>query len=240
MLNPNPIPAVGSRWLKSRTHGRPPVEVEVLRNDERNANDDLMIRYRELKSQYERRLQFFTWRLPSYVVPAAPATSAATRTLPIPLVDAPRVDAAPAELPPRPPAAVLASQIGPPCKVCGKPSAHRRDRSGTHGRRWRSTCSDECMYAFAGASRLAEARARRSAQLTEQGNAAGAARPLSTPPRPPAQPTSQPRHTEPGERLTVYLPPDIARALRIRCAEDNRSASDAVTTSLFAWLTSPT
>lgn len=238
MYNPNPIPAVGSRWLKSRTHGRPPVEVEVLRNDERNANDDLMIRYRELRSQYERRLQFFTWRMPSYVVPAvpapaAPATSAAARTLPLPLVDAPRVDTAPAE-----PAAVHTSQIGPPCKMCGKPSQPRRDRSGTHGRRWRSTCSDECMYAFAGASRLAEARARRSAQLTERDNAAGATQSLSTPP--PTPPASQLRRGERGERLTVYLPPDLARALRVRCAEDNRSASDAVTTALLAWLTSPT
>lgn len=39
-----------------------------------------------------------------------------------------------------------------------------------------------------------------------------------------------------GERLTIYLPPDVARALRLRCADENRSASDAVATALRAWL----
>ncbi len=39
-----------------------------------------------------------------------------------------------------------------------------------------------------------------------------------------------------GERVTVYLPPDMAQRLRVRCAAERRSLSDAVTEALCRWL----
>lgn len=40
-----------------------------------------------------------------------------------------------------------------------------------------------------------------------------------------------------GERLTVHIPPDLARELRIACAGQRRSMSDAATEALRDWLT---
>jgi hypothetical protein len=39
-----------------------------------------------------------------------------------------------------------------------------------------------------------------------------------------------------GERLAIYLPPDIAEELRVRCARERRSISDAVTEAVSGWL----
>jgi len=38
-----------------------------------------------------------------------------------------------------------------------------------------------------------------------------------------------------GERLTVYVPPELAEALRVRCAKERRSLSDAATEALRQW-----
>jgi hypothetical protein len=48
--------------------------------------------------------------------------------------------------------------------------------------------------------------------------------------------TSRLRRAQGGERLAIYLPPELARELRVRCAVDRRSASDAVTEALRTWL----
>lgn len=45
--------------------------------------------------------------------------------------------------------------------------------------------------------------------------------------------------SEPGERVTVYLPPDVATELRVRCAQDRRSLSDAITEATEVWLKTP-
>jgi hypothetical protein len=39
-----------------------------------------------------------------------------------------------------------------------------------------------------------------------------------------------------GERLAIYLPPDVAEELRVRCARERRSISDAVTEAVAKWL----
>jgi hypothetical protein len=44
------------------------------------------------------------------------------------------------------------------------------------------------------------------------------------------------RRAELGERLTVYLPPALAKDLRVRCASERRSVSDAVTEAVGSWL----
>lgn len=38
------------------------------------------------------------------------------------------------------------------------------------------------------------------------------------------------------ERLTIYLPFDLAGQLRVRCAEERKRVSDAVAESVAAWL----
>jgi len=44
------------------------------------------------------------------------------------------------------------------------------------------------------------------------------------------------RRAESGERVSVYLPPALAQGLRVRCAKERRSVSDAVTAAVRAWL----
>jgi len=39
-----------------------------------------------------------------------------------------------------------------------------------------------------------------------------------------------------GERLAIYLPPEVAEELRVRCARERRSISDAVTEAVSGWL----
>lgn len=51
---------------------------------------------------------------------------------------------------------------------------------------------------------------------------------------PPAS-TSRLRRAELGERMVVYLPPELATELRVRCARERRSLSDAVTAAVEAW-----
>ncbi len=57
----------------------------------------------------------------------------------------------------------------------------------------------------------------------------------------PARPaaSSRLRRSELGERVAVYLPPELAAELRVRCARERRSLSDAVTAAVEAWLRSP-
>jgi hypothetical protein len=38
-----------------------------------------------------------------------------------------------------------------------------------------------------------------------------------------------------GERVVVYLPTDLATDLRVRCARERRSLSDAMTAAVEAW-----
>ena len=39
-----------------------------------------------------------------------------------------------------------------------------------------------------------------------------------------------------GERVAVYLPPELAEALRVRCAKERRSVSDGVTDAVSEWM----
>lgn len=44
------------------------------------------------------------------------------------------------------------------------------------------------------------------------------------------------RDGQPAERLTVYMPPPLIEALRVRCARERRSLSDAVTEAVSEWI----
>lgn len=46
------------------------------------------------------------------------------------------------------------------------------------------------------------------------------------------------RRSELGERVAIYLPPELAAELRVRCARERRSLSDAVTAAVETWLRS--
>lgn len=50
-----------------------------------------------------------------------------------------------------------------------------------------------------------------------------------------AKSESKLRRAELGERVAVYLPPKLAEELRIRCAKERRSLSDAVTDAVELW-----
>lgn len=41
-----------------------------------------------------------------------------------------------------------------------------------------------------------------------------------------------------GERVAIYLPPELAEELRVRCARERRSISDAVTEAVASWMKS--
>ncbi len=43
------------------------------------------------------------------------------------------------------------------------------------------------------------------------------------------------RRVEKGERVTLYLPPDLAKRVRLLCIEERRSMSDATTEALTEW-----
>ena len=47
-----------------------------------------------------------------------------------------------------------------------------------------------------------------------------------------AMPSARLRRDDPGERLAVYLPPELVQALRIHCVHERRSASDAATEAI--------
>lgn len=55
-----------------------------------------------------------------------------------------------------------------------------------------------------------------------------------------AQPGSKLRRDERGERVSAYVPAEIAEEVRVRCARERRSVSDAVTRALEMWLSSTT
>ena len=55
----------------------------------------------------------------------------------------------------------------------------------------------------------------------------------------PSPSTSKLRRAELGERTVVYLPADLATELRVRCARERRSLSDAVTAAVEAWARGP-
>lgn len=43
------------------------------------------------------------------------------------------------------------------------------------------------------------------------------------------------RRVEKGERVTLYLPPELAKRVRLLCVEERRSMSDATTEALTEW-----
>jgi hypothetical protein len=55
---------------------------------------------------------------------------------------------------------------------------------------------------------------------------------------PPTENSSKLRRSERGERVSVYLPVELAAALRVACASSRRSLSDAVTEAVGEWLAS--
>lgn len=52
--------------------------------------------------------------------------------------------------------------------------------------------------------------------------------------------SSRLRRAELGERMAVYLPPIAAEQLRVRCARERRSLSDAVSEAVSMWLKAET
>lgn len=223
MHNPNPIPDVGSRWLKFQPRRGTPIEVEVLARDARHTSGDRLITYREVATEYVRTIRFTSWRQPSMVAPvpsASEAPDASAPALAAPTVGTPRVDAATG---------------APPCKVCGKPC---KRRGGKTGNVYRTTCSDACLairkneVARMATLASASAAARRDRQATEP-------MPVTTPTPRPHGATGL-RAAERGGWLTVYLPADIRSAFQARCIADACCTQDAVSTALLAWLTSPT
>ena len=44
------------------------------------------------------------------------------------------------------------------------------------------------------------------------------------------------KRKEAGERLTIYVPTELAEAVRVRCAKERRSLSDAGTAALSMWI----
>jgi len=48
----------------------------------------------------------------------------------------------------------------------------------------------------------------------------------------PAKPRGSKRREEPGERLAIYVPPELATKLRVYCAQSRSSLSDAITRAL--------
>ena len=54
--------------------------------------------------------------------------------------------------------------------------------------------------------------------------------------QPPASSPALRRENVNTERLNLYIPMDVATALRVRCAETRRSISDGVTEALRFWL----
>lgn len=48
--------------------------------------------------------------------------------------------------------------------------------------------------------------------------------------------SSKLRRVESGVRLTAYIPAEMHRKLRVLCAEENRSMSDAATEAFGEWL----
>jgi len=50
------------------------------------------------------------------------------------------------------------------------------------------------------------------------------------------RPSSRMRREESGERVAIYLPPDVATELRVLCARERRSVSDAVTDAVTSLL----
>ncbi len=45
------------------------------------------------------------------------------------------------------------------------------------------------------------------------------------------------RREESGERITIYLPPELERKVRVHCAAERRSLSNAATEAFTQWLT---
>ena len=48
--------------------------------------------------------------------------------------------------------------------------------------------------------------------------------------------SSKLRRPSRGDRISAYLPPNMAEELRVRCARERRSVSDAVTEAIKVWL----
>ena len=54
---------------------------------------------------------------------------------------------------------------------------------------------------------------------------------------PPSNAPSRRRRPVRGERIAVYLPPELVEDLRVRCVRERRSVSDAVTEAVASWMT---
>ena len=52
----------------------------------------------------------------------------------------------------------------------------------------------------------------------------------------PKQNVSRLRRDDRGDRVAAYLPPEMAQALRVCCAQQRRSVSDAMTEAVADWL----
>lgn len=55
-------------------------------------------------------------------------------------------------------------------------------------------------------------------------------------PKPVKVKASRLRNDKRGERVTCYLPPKLAEKLRVKCARERRSLSDALTYAVETWL----
>lgn len=75
------------------------------------------------------------------------------------------------------------------------------------------------------------ARRTLTAKPIEEGSRARVARRPST-----VKVESRLRRDAGGERVAVYLPPEMAVELRVRCARERRSVSDAITEAVGNWL----
>lgn len=51
-----------------------------------------------------------------------------------------------------------------------------------------------------------------------------------------SEPSSKRRRPVRGERIAVYLPPELVENLRVRCVFERRSVSDAVTEAVASWM----
>lgn len=124
--DPNPLPAVGSRWFASARNGGSVVIVDRVVFDENRREE--RIRYREEASGYTGETWRSRFRQRRLFTPVGAAIPAPQLTLPLPAA---------------PPASAPAQEQGPPCSECGAPC-----QRWTDGKTWRSTCSPKCLAKY--------------------------------------------------------------------------------------------
>lgn len=143
--NPNPLPEVDSRWIAHDRRGEIVVVDKILFDQEMREN---RIWYHEERTGYRgstwqsrfRKRKAFT------AVSEPTPTVAAVEVLPVQTVSA-EPEPSPAPEP----------EHGPPCIECGAPCQMRRGgggggrpgtRRGGGGKKWRTTCSPECLWRY--------------------------------------------------------------------------------------------